>query len=59
MITAPELSVTLSFELFRHLRSEARRLDVPLEWLVAAMVVDTIDEADAKVEVRPMLAASA
>ena len=52
MIDTPELAVTLSMELFRHLRSEARRLDVPLEWLVAGMVIDTIDEA--VVESRPL-----
>lgn len=46
MIAAPELSVTLSSELYRHLRSEARRLDIPLEWLVAGLIVDTMDEAE-------------
>jgi hypothetical protein len=41
-----ELSVTLSPELYRHLASEASRLDVSLEWLVAALVLDTTgDEA--------------
>lgn len=56
MIVAPELAVTLSADLFRHLRAEARRLDVPLEWLVAGIVVDTVDE-DA--DERMLLAASA
>jgi hypothetical protein len=46
MIAAPELSVTLSPELLRHLRKESRVLGVPLEWLVAGMVADTLDEAD-------------
>jgi DNA-directed RNA polymerase specialized sigma24 family protein len=39
-----EVAVTLSNELLDHLRSEARRLEIPLEWLVASLVVDTIDE---------------
>lgn len=48
MIPNLELCVTLSKELLSHLRTEARRLDVPLEWLVAGLVVDTVDEADAR-----------
>jgi hypothetical protein len=40
----PEVAVTLSDELLDHLRSEAQRLEIPLEWLVASLVVDTIDE---------------
>jgi hypothetical protein len=43
MKTRSELAVTLSEELFAHLSAEAKRLDVPLEWLVAAMVLDTVD----------------
>jgi hypothetical protein len=43
MITRSELSVTLSKELLAHLRAEAKRLDVPLEWLVASLVCDTVD----------------
>jgi len=39
-----ELSITLSAALFRHLKAEARRLGVPLEWLVASIVADTIEE---------------
>lgn len=38
-----ELAVTLTPALFAHLTAEACRLDVPLEWLVAALVVDTVD----------------
>ena len=41
----PELAVTLSDKLFAHLRDEARRLGIPLEWLVASLVVDTMEEA--------------
>lgn len=40
-----EVSVTLTPELFARLKAEARALEVPLEWLVASLVVDTI-EAD-------------
>ena len=38
MNTGSELAVTLSAELYKHLRAEARRLKLPLEWLVASMV---------------------
>jgi hypothetical protein len=43
MRTRNELSVTLSEELYAHLNAEAKRLDVPLEWLVASLVLDTVD----------------
>jgi hypothetical protein len=42
--TIPGLSVTLSAALYDHLCSESRRLGVALEWLVASLIVDTIDE---------------
>ena len=45
MNPSSELSVTLSPELYRHLKAEARRLGVPLQWLVASLVVDTIEKA--------------
>ena len=41
---SPGLSVTLSGALYDHLCAEARRLDVPLEWLVASLIVDTISD---------------
>ena len=44
MKTAPEIAVTLSASLLRRLKEEARLLGVSLEWLVASLVVDTIDE---------------
>jgi hypothetical protein len=47
-----ELAVTLSPKLYEHLRAEAVRLDVPLQWLVASMVVDTVDDK----ELEPALA---
>jgi hypothetical protein len=37
--------VTLSTELFRAMKAEARRLGVSLEWLVASLVADTMEEA--------------
>ena len=41
MIAEPSLAVTLSAELFELLTAEARKLGLPLEWLVASLVVDT------------------
>ena len=38
-----QLSVTLTPELFAKLSAEARELDVPLEWLVASLVLDTFE----------------
>jgi len=38
-----EVAVTLTQELFDRLREEARQLDVALEWLIASLVVDTLD----------------
>lgn len=48
MLASPELSVTLSTDLLRHLRAESRRLEIPLKWLVAGMVVDTLTSAEAR-----------
>jgi hypothetical protein len=39
-----EIAVTLSDELFEQLRSQARRLRVPLKWLVASLVCDTVEK---------------
>lgn len=39
----PEIPVTLSADLFRHLRDLAAALDVPLHWLVAGLVCDTVE----------------
>jgi hypothetical protein len=47
MTTAPEVDVTLSADLLRRLRAEARALGVPLQWLVASLVVDTVDSLGA------------
>jgi hypothetical protein len=40
-----KISVTLSGELLDHLRSECQRLHVPLNWLVAGLVLDTSESA--------------
>ena len=43
MSTEPSLAVTLSAELFELLTAEARKLGLPLEWLVASLVADTVE----------------
>lgn len=43
MKATPEVRVTLSDELLRHLRRRASELEIPIEWLVAALVCDTFD----------------
>lgn len=48
MSTEPSLAVTLSVELFDLLTAEARKLGLPLEWLVASLVVDTVDHDEPK-----------
>jgi hypothetical protein len=46
MSVETDFAVTLSAALWKHLRSEAARLGVPLEWLVASLVVDTLDGSE-------------
>ncbi len=43
---ASELSVTLSPQLFSHFRDEADRLGLPIEWLIASLIVDTVGELE-------------
>jgi hypothetical protein len=43
MSTAAEVAVTLSPQLLTRLRNEAARLGVTLEWMVAALVADTLE----------------
>jgi hypothetical protein len=43
----PEILVTLSDELLDRIRRQARALHVPMNWLVAGLVCDTIDPLDA------------
>ena len=50
MTTSLGVDVTLSGELLRHLRAEARKLGVPLQWLVASLVVDTVETVEHTLE---------
>jgi hypothetical protein len=43
MNTQSEISVTLSSDLLNHLRAQAQRLHVPVRWLVAGLVHDTLE----------------
>lgn len=45
MNTNAEVFVTLSADLLARLRKTARRERVPLQWLVAGLVCDTVDVA--------------
>jgi hypothetical protein len=42
-----EIRVTLSDELLDVLQSQARVLRVPLRWMIASLVCDTMDTPDA------------
>ena len=42
-----EVAVTLAPELFKSLWIEARKLGVSIEWLVASLVVDTMEGSNA------------
>jgi hypothetical protein len=48
MKRAAEVSVTLTAELYELLAAEARQLGVSLEWIVASLVVDTIESDSPK-----------
>jgi hypothetical protein len=39
----PEIAVTLSDELLDVLQSQARLLRIPLRWVIASLVCDTIE----------------
>jgi hypothetical protein len=41
----PEIAVTLSDELLDVLQAQARLLRVPLRWVIASLVCDTIETA--------------
>jgi hypothetical protein len=58
MIASPEVAVTLSEEMYAHLRGEAEMLGIPMEWLIASIVADTIDETEAADELECELAAA-
>jgi hypothetical protein len=57
MKATPEVRVTLSEELLRHLNRRASELNISIEWLVAGLVCDTLDgfteAASAHVAVSP------
>jgi hypothetical protein len=46
MKTSPQIVVTLSDELMESLRARAQELKIPLKWLVAGLVCDTIELGD-------------
>jgi hypothetical protein len=50
MKTSPEIAVTLSDELMEQLQARSRELRVPLRWLVAGLVCDTIETVDEPVD---------
>ena len=50
MTAGREVAVTLSGPLLARLHAEADRLGLPLQYLVAALVADTLDEAGAGVD---------
>ena len=43
MNSATEYCVTLTPELFQRIKAEATRLGIAMEWLVASLVLDTLD----------------
>jgi hypothetical protein len=43
MHAASEVFVTLSTDLLRHMCKLAQTLDVPIQWIVAGLVCDTIE----------------
>lgn len=46
MKTDGQIQVTLSDELLENLRAQARELNIPLKWLVAGLVCDTLDPVE-------------
>ena len=53
MKTSPEIAVTLSNELMASLQAQAEELKIPLNWLVAGLVCDTIESKDEPMARRP------
>lgn len=43
MSEATEVSITLEPELYQRLCDESRKLGIAIEWLVASLVVDTLE----------------
>ena len=50
MKTSPEIVVTLSDELMQSLRAQSQELKIPLRWLVAGMVCDTMETAEQPID---------
>ena len=48
-----EIAVTLTPDLFKRLKAEAGQLEVSLEWLVASLVVDTMEERPLELNLVP------
>jgi hypothetical protein len=45
MNSMTEVAVTLAPELFERFKAEARRLEISVEWLVASLIVDTMEKS--------------
>jgi hypothetical protein len=43
MDASSEIRVTLSDDLMRHLRLESQERNIPLRWLVAGLICDTME----------------
>ena len=50
MDKAPNLLVTLSDDLLKHLRKQAKEKHVPLRWLVAGLVCDSLSPGMNRIE---------
>ena len=55
MKTNREIAVTLSDELLASLKVQAQELSIPLKWLVAGLVCDTIEPAEEPLDRRSSL----
>ena len=53
MKTSPKIVVTLSDELMASLKAQAAELKIPLKWLVASLVCDTIEPSAELIARRP------
>ena len=53
MRPASEVVVTLTPSLWRELRRQAAALDVPIEWLIAGLVCDTVERPGVRNGSRP------
>jgi hypothetical protein len=58
MDSSSEIRVTLSDALLKHLRKEAEARHVPLQWLVAGLVCDTVENSRMTSTVRSIHGAS-